>query len=838
MRRTARQATNTLVATLVGLAVTGSPAVAAPPEPADARSDRAGAGRSYTETRLPPGAPVGVVVVLHGSGWQGVGPPEVRRLAAYRDLLPSLRRAGLITVSATYRVGEPGWSDVLALHRQVREKWPSLPVSALGQSSGGTWALLLGAARPLAAVVAEAAPADFASWRTTYPCFYADCRPVAGGRTGLGAHWYDDHLTRLFGADTGPPPNLLDYAPVAHLDPATAPPTFVLSGARQATDGSPLPDGTPGYVDGLEVDPVVTRQQATALAAALGTRGYVRQLARGTSPWVHTLVDEAQLAAAYADVAAFLGGRSRAATVVPGAGRGIPRPPSADGTATIVLCDAAPAGSGLLAVGGWAHAAAPGMDVSDNGCAATPDRAGPDIVPVRGALTGTTLHPDGQDGRVPEGATSSATFRAPPGTTIRALRAAYAGRASTGDWRLSLRAGGTPQLVCTAPCREVDSGDPAARWPARDIAIPPGTTSVTWELACAAPAGCGTEAPGGDAEAAWLNVFEAQVVLADGAAPTLEVAPSLLDGRGTGRVRAADALGVRRLEVRAGERVVAGHDAACDFARPVPCGPLDRDVRVDTAGLPPGPHELTVTVTDAAGRSTTARGVVDGSGAPGAPPPAPPPSPSPDGPGPGPGSPSEPTPAPVPGLAPVTVGADEPFLPATPEDALRRCMTRALLVRDVRRTAAGVVVRGLGPAHAAGQVVQVLLDGRRVASATLSPTGRLTALVRARRDKQRVGLRLGSDVSAPVLLDPPVTLTVRRAAGRLHLAGTVAARGRVRVTIRRRTSCAAAVPLATATAVRGRFAVTVRAPAGRATLAVATARRPGRAPVYSALAAG
>lgn len=826
-----RRRTGLLVAAVALFAAPA--AVAAPPEPAGALSDGAGAGRSYTETRMPAGPPVGVVLVVHGTGWQGVAPSGVRYLAAYRDLLPSLRRAGLITVNATHRAGEPGWADVLALHRQLRGKWPTLPVSALGQSSGGTWSLLLGAARPLVAVVAEGAPTDFATWRTAYPCFHADCRPVAGTRTSLGEHWYHDRLSRLFGADTDPSPNLLDYAPVPHLRGAAAPPVLVVSGARQAADGSPLADGTPAWVDGLEADPLITQQQAHALAAAVGDRARLRLLGRGSSPWVHGVVDEAQLAAAYAEIPSFLADRSRAATVVPAVARGVARPAAAVGTATIVSCDAAPIGAGLLAVAGWDQAVARGMDASDNGCAAIPDRVGPDVVPAHGPLVGTSLHPDPQDGRVATGAAATATFRAPPGTSVAGLRAAYAGRATADGWRSTLHADDHEVLACSAPCRALDSGDSAAGWPARDVAVPAGTTRLVWSLACVAPSGCPAAADG--EPAAWLNVFAAEVALADADPPSLAADAALLAGDGAGRVRADDALGVQRVEVRVDGRLVTTLGETCDFARPRPCPALEREVRIDRGALTAGDHDLTLTAVDAAARERTVRGVVRGAAAPGGGGTGGGGTTVPDGSGSttvpdGSGGAALPTPGADGGALALPLGgtgaaAADPFLTAAPDDLLRACARRPLLVRDVRPTAAGVVVRGLGSPALAGRTVTFLLDGRPVATATLSRRGRVSARL---PHGARVALRLGTVSSATVALRPRLTLAVRRRDGLLHLTGRTPG---ARVTLRRRVSCTRSVPLATARATAGRFAVAVAAPPGRATLVRATV---GRASVTAA----
>lgn len=248
-----------------------------------------GAPQVYYEVRTPAGPPKGVVLVFHGGGWCGANEPDDRECHPEEDRIRDDQldgaytnpwggriltgaqlttvAAGYVTVGASYASDEPGLADVLAFHDQAAERWPGLPIFAWGQSAGGQWALMLGALRPLAGVVGEAAPADFASW----------------SRSEQGAFYVGEYLPGIFGATEEPPPNVDDYDPGRHY-PAARTPVFLIA---------------------AENDPTVPALVARSFAERVpGTR--VRVIGPGDHWWVHSEVDYAALVRARAAAVAFL----------------------------------------------------------------------------------------------------------------------------------------------------------------------------------------------------------------------------------------------------------------------------------------------------------------------------------------------------------------------------------------------------------------------------------------------------------------------------------------------------------------------------------------------------
>lgn len=266
------------------------------PRPDAAAVRGGGAPHVYYEVRTPAGRPRGVVLMLHGGGWCGANEPETRECGLAEERIRedqfdggysdpwggrvftraqhTTTAAGYVTVGASYASDEAGLADVLALHDQAAQRWPGLPIFAWGQSAGGQWALMLGALRPLAGVVGEAAPADFASW----------------AKGEQGAFFVDEYLPGIFGGPDDEPPNIDNYDP-SRFYPQAEPPVLLLTAA-----GSD--------------DPTVPAAVARAFARQVpGAR--VASIPAGDHWWVHSQVDLAALARARADAIAFLDGLAR-----------------------------------------------------------------------------------------------------------------------------------------------------------------------------------------------------------------------------------------------------------------------------------------------------------------------------------------------------------------------------------------------------------------------------------------------------------------------------------------------------------------------------------------------
>jgi alpha-beta hydrolase superfamily lysophospholipase len=105
----------------------------------------------------PSGSPKGVVILLHGGGWQ----PS---LAAYQGEMPTaatLQRLGYATVVIGYDEGATGFREIKQVYSKVRQRYPDLPVCVHGFSAGGNLGLMLAAREPgIDCVLALAAPTD------------------------------------------------------------------------------------------------------------------------------------------------------------------------------------------------------------------------------------------------------------------------------------------------------------------------------------------------------------------------------------------------------------------------------------------------------------------------------------------------------------------------------------------------------------------------------------------------------------------------------------------------------------------------------------------------------
>jgi acetyl esterase/lipase len=103
------------------------------------------------------GDPKGVVILLHGGGWQ----PNRAAFEGEMPLAANLQQRGYATVVVGYGEGETGFRQVEQVFSKARKRYPDLPICAHGFSAGGTLALLLAAREPdLACVVGLVTPTD------------------------------------------------------------------------------------------------------------------------------------------------------------------------------------------------------------------------------------------------------------------------------------------------------------------------------------------------------------------------------------------------------------------------------------------------------------------------------------------------------------------------------------------------------------------------------------------------------------------------------------------------------------------------------------------------------
>jgi hypothetical protein len=109
--------------------------------------------------RVPqPAHPRALVVLVPGSGFNGAGQANAERMS-FKEA--SWRRWGFRTAIASYRRGRAGLVDVTRRVRSLAHAFPVLPLCVYGESSGGTWALLVAARSGVVdCAVVLAAPTD------------------------------------------------------------------------------------------------------------------------------------------------------------------------------------------------------------------------------------------------------------------------------------------------------------------------------------------------------------------------------------------------------------------------------------------------------------------------------------------------------------------------------------------------------------------------------------------------------------------------------------------------------------------------------------------------------
>jgi dipeptidyl aminopeptidase/acylaminoacyl peptidase len=103
------------------------------------------------------GEPKGVLILLHGGGWQ---PSR----DAYESEMPTaaqFQKLGYATVVIGYGEGATGFRQIEDVYSQVRRRYPGLPVCVHGFSAGGNLGLMLASReRGITCVLGIAAPTD------------------------------------------------------------------------------------------------------------------------------------------------------------------------------------------------------------------------------------------------------------------------------------------------------------------------------------------------------------------------------------------------------------------------------------------------------------------------------------------------------------------------------------------------------------------------------------------------------------------------------------------------------------------------------------------------------
>jgi acetyl esterase/lipase len=101
--------------------------------------------------------PKGVVILLHGGGWQ----PNRFAYEGEMPLAEELQERGYATVVVGYDAGERGFREIEGIYSKASKRYRGLPICVHGISAGGTYALLLAAREPrLDCVVGMVTPTD------------------------------------------------------------------------------------------------------------------------------------------------------------------------------------------------------------------------------------------------------------------------------------------------------------------------------------------------------------------------------------------------------------------------------------------------------------------------------------------------------------------------------------------------------------------------------------------------------------------------------------------------------------------------------------------------------
>ena len=118
-------------------------------------------------------------MLLHGGGWH-------RSLPAYRGMVElgeTIQVGGYATVAIGYDPGARGFRQIEQIYDEAKERYPEIPICAIGQSAGGHLALMLATREPdLDCVINVAGPTDLTTLASKGPLKASSWRwtPSAG----------------------------------------------------------------------------------------------------------------------------------------------------------------------------------------------------------------------------------------------------------------------------------------------------------------------------------------------------------------------------------------------------------------------------------------------------------------------------------------------------------------------------------------------------------------------------------------------------------------------------------------------------------------------------------
>jgi hypothetical protein len=213
-------------------------------------------------------------------------------------------------------------------------------------------------------------------------------------------------------------------------------------------------------------------------------------------------------------------------------------------------------------------------------------------------------------GAAPDGSVAGWRFIAPAGTEIVALQDdRYLGAYADRGWTPFVKADGVTLESCTFSALEEGCtvGDPFGAGSLNGTLPIAEASTLTVGVKCVAVGGCTT---GATIHRAWAALYGAKVTLSTEAPPAIEPTaggawdansrPTYHKGVESLAFVATALTGVSFVRLEVDGREVGRATGQCDYARPLPCGPLSGDLPLDSLQLTDGVHTLSLEATDAA----------------------------------------------------------------------------------------------------------------------------------------------------------------------------------------------------------------------------------------------